>query len=313
MSNGLDVTLVNNYLEMNHIVVCICTFNRKEMLRNLLYKLNDQVTDNSFTYSAVIVDNDFSKSAKNVVESVAHELVYKVEYFFETIQNIALARNKTVENAKGNYVAFIDDDEFPPENWLLTLYTVIKQYCADGVLGPVKPSFEKEPPQWIIDGKFYEKQPQFKTGKKLRWEETRTSNVLMKNIFDLQDNRFRKEFGRGGEDRDFFKRMIEKRYIFVWCAEAFVYEIIPPERCTRLFMVRRALLRGKMSIISDSFRFVNIFKSLGAFLVYAFMLPFLLFLDHHIFMKFLIKISEHLGVLIAFAGFNIIKQNYVIK
>ena len=34
-------------------------------------------------------------------------------------QNIALARNKAIENAKGDFIAFIDDDEFPLDQWLL--------------------------------------------------------------------------------------------------------------------------------------------------------------------------------------------------
>ena len=80
-----------------------------------------------------------------------------IKYCTESQQNIPLARNKAVENAEGDLIAFIDDDEFPIKRWLLTLFEALNKYGADGVLGPVKPHFENEPPQWVVQGKFYER------------------------------------------------------------------------------------------------------------------------------------------------------------
>lgn len=308
------VKLENNFLQNDHIVVCICTYNRFDMLSKLLYELNKQITDDLFTYSVVVVDNDANRSAENVVENIVNKVEYSISYCHEPVQNIALARNKTIENATGDFLAFIDDDEFPPDNWLLTSYTTLKHFDVDGVLGPVKPFFENKPPNWIIKGKYYEKLPPIGTGEKLHWQDTRTSNVLMKrNVFDAAENRFREEFGRGGEDRDFFRRMISKGYVFIWSAEAFVFETIPPVRFTRSFMVRRAILRGRLSLHHDFFGMFPLLKSLVACLLYSCLLPLLLLFPHHIFMKYLIKLSEHIGVLLAFAGFDVIKQKYVMK
>jgi cellulose synthase/poly-beta-1,6-N-acetylglucosamine synthase-like glycosyltransferase len=69
--------------------------------------------------------------------------------------------------------------------------------------------------------------------------------LLRSSIFKDKDNWFRAEFGSGGEDRDLFRRLIDKGCKFVWCAEAPVYEVVPPERFKRSFMLRRALLRRK--------------------------------------------------------------------
>jgi len=105
-----------------HICVCICTYKRPNLLKRLLKALDLQRTDGLFSYSIVVVDNDECKSAQPVVVSFQQETKLEVKYFVEPEQNIALARNKAVENARGDFIAFIDDDEFPDAAWLLELY-----------------------------------------------------------------------------------------------------------------------------------------------------------------------------------------------
>src|SRR5271157_2736074 len=106
-------------LKPNHISVCICTYKRPWMLAHLLNKLPDQITENAFTISVVVVDNDHAQSAKDTVEHCRDKILIEIDYFNEPEQNIALARNKAIENAKGNFISFIDDDEFPDDRWLI--------------------------------------------------------------------------------------------------------------------------------------------------------------------------------------------------
>src|SRR3990167_5957832 len=75
---------------------------------------------------------------------------------------------------------------------------------------------------------------------------TRTSNVLIASyVFGDKDNRFNRDFGEtGGEDVDFFNRMITKGFTFVWCEDACVYETVPEERWKKTYFLRRALLQG---------------------------------------------------------------------
>ena len=42
--------------------------------------------------------------------------------------------------------------------------------------------------------------------------------------------------------------MIDDGRVFIWCNEAVAYESVPPSRWKRSFMIRRALLRGKMAL-----------------------------------------------------------------
>jgi len=290
-----------------HISVCICTYKRPKLLANLLTELHNQTTDGSFTYSIVVVDNDYTGSAESVVEDRKSRSLIPIYYCKEPEQNIALARNKAVENAKGNFIAFIDDDEFPVGNWLLNLYKTHKRLKADGILGPVIPYYETKPPKWIVRGKFHER-PSHETGSVLHWTNARTGNVLLrKDIFDGSGNLFGPEFGMGGEDRDFFRRMIALGFRFVWCAEAPVYEVVTAERCKRSIMLKRALLRGKI----PHFGYFDIIKSLIAVALYSLALPILFLIGHHIFMKYLIKDFDHIGRILAFCGIDVIKRKYV--
>jgi succinoglycan biosynthesis protein ExoM len=218
--------------ETKHISVCICTYKRPQFLKRLLEEFGRQDTNGLFTYSIVVADNDHLQSAKAVVADFTAATSIPIRYCVEPRQNIALAQNKAIENAKGDFVAFIDDDEFPTSGWLLTLFKVCNEYGVDGVLGPVKPHFDEEPPKWLVKGKFYER-PAYPTGFVIDWRKGRTGNVLLKGrIFAAGKQPFRPDF-LTGEDQDFFRRMIEKGHVFVWCNEAAVYEVIPPIRWKR--------------------------------------------------------------------------------
>ena len=296
-------------IKSQHVTVCICTYKRPHMLARLIKELQYQRTDKEFTYSALIVDNDAVRSASQAIDVIKKGVNFHISYYWESQQNIALARNKAVQNAAGDILALIDDDEIPHREWLLNLYKSFQKYQVDGVLGPVIPLYEVDPPEWIVKGRFYDR-PSLETGTVLDWTNTRTGNVLLKkSIFKAPDRLFRKEFGSGGEDRDFFRRMINKGYRFVWTAEAPVYEVVPPERLTKSFMIRRALLRGKRPYLRPS----DIIKSVVAIPIYTFMLPFLFFRGQHIFMKYLIKDFDHLGKVLAVCGFKVIKQKYIMK
>jgi succinoglycan biosynthesis protein ExoM len=293
-----------------HISVCVCTYKRPDLLRRLLEELSRQETGGLFTYSVVVVDNDYLQSSKTVVSDFAAVSSVSIKYCVEPRQNIALARNKAVENADGDFLAFIDDDEFPTGEWLLTLFNAGNQYGADGVLGPVKRHFDERPPKWVVKGQFYER-PTYASGLEIDWTKGRTNNVLLKRqIIEPGDQPFRPEF-RTGEDQDFFRRMIEKGHVFIWCNEAAAYEVIPPARWKRTFMLRRALLQGTVSVLHPSFGAPHIAKSLIAIPVYAAALPVALLVGHHRFMTLLIKLFDHIGRLLALLHINPIREPYV--
>lgn len=296
--------------EASHICVCICTYRRPKLLRRLLEKVSEQVTDDLFTYSIVVVDNDRLRSADALVTDFAGSSSIPIRYFVEPQQNIPMARNRAVENSTGEFVTFIDDDEFPSETWLMTLFKACKQYGADGVVGPVYRHFDEVPPKWIVKGMFWQR-PTYPTGLTIDGTKGRTNNALVKrSLFATDKDFFRPEF-KTGEDQDFFIRMIEAGHVFVWCNEAIVYEVVPPERWKRSFLLKRSLFQGSFSPSYHSFGVSDFLKSLVAIPVYAAILPFVALVSHHRFMALLAKLAYHLGAVLAYLGIRVIKQPYI--
>jgi GT2 family glycosyltransferase len=294
----------------NHINVCVCTYKRPALLSRLLGEIASQETRSIFTISVIVVDNDALMSGHDVVLEHARRAPIPICYRVEPMQNIARARNKAVSSLTGNYVAFIDDDEFPAPNWLLTLYEACQRYGVDGVLGPVKRHFDEEPPRWLLNSHFYDRRVN-PTGMIVEWQEARTGNVLLKSgLFDASEAPFREEF-RAGEDQDFFRRMMQKGYRFVWCADAIVYEVVPSARWRRSYMLRKALLRGATARLQPNCGIASILKSAVAVVVYFIALPFALLVGHHRFMEILVSLFDHLGKLLAVVGLNPIKEQYV--
>lgn len=297
------VDLPNDSID-THIAVCVCSFRRPALLTRLLEKLKQQRTNGLFTFSIVVCDNDVEQSAASVVSAIRESGAIDITYCWEPRKNIALARNKAFEHARGDFVAFIDDDEFPTVNWLQKLLAACEQYRADGVLGPVRPHFESPPPSWIIKGRFCDR-PEHETGRVMNWDECRTGNVLFRRqIVDSLREPFKPEFGTGGEDKDFFMRFTERGRVFVWCNEAIAYETVPPSRCTRGYMLKRALLRGRNILKHPVGRLGLLARSAVAVPIYSLALPAVLLLGQHWFMRYCIKLCDHLGRLLAIIGVN---------
>jgi len=291
-----------------HVTICICTCARPAMLERLLRDIAVQQTDGLFTFSVVVTDNDAAESARATVEQCARDTGQSVTYTVQPERNIALARNTALAHATGNYIVCIDDDEFPVRDWLLQLVRTCEKHQVAGVLGPVLPHFEERTPRWVIKGGFYDR-PRHQTGFAMTWQECRTGNVLFRrDILPANEPPFRREFGTGGEDQDFFHRMIDRGHRFIWCDEAIAYEVVPPQRCSRRFMLSRALLRGKNSLRHRRGRMKNLLKSLIAVPAYSLALPFLLVAGHHWFMRYFVKLADHFGRLLASLGLNPVNE-----
>lgn len=298
----------------DHISVCVPTFHRNNMLERLLRNLALQETVGLFDYSVVVVDNDAAGPARETVIRLKEELGLDITYGIEPVQTIPAARNHALRLARGNYIGIIDDDEFPPPHWLITLYRAIRTFDVDGALGPVHPFFEKKPPTWLIKGQFCER-PVYRTGTILNWDQTRTGNVLLKkDVFDKHNLFFDLKYKTSGSDRAFFKEAMRVGCRFIAVEEAPVYEIVPPERWTKSYYLKRAIVHGYNSHKNNGdqmrglSRVVVPLKSIIALMTYTLAAPFCACLGTHVLMHCLERGCHHLSRLSAMLGIELINR-----
>lgn len=284
------------------------------MLERLLRKLAVQNTEGLFGISVVVVDNDAAGSAREMVERLASELALDVTYGVETERSIPAVRNHALRLAHGNFIGIIDDDEFPPPHWLVTLYRAIQTFDVDGGLGPVHPFFEQTPPAWLIKSRFCER-PVVRTGTILPWDQTRTGNVLLKrHVFDKNGLLFDMKMTTGGTDREFFKQAMRQGFRFVAVEEAPVYEIVPPERWTKSYYLKRALVNGFNSYRNSQgeggalSRISLPVKPLIATVAYAFAVPVCACLGTHYLMNCLIRGGHNFSRLCAMFGVQLVRK-----
>jgi succinoglycan biosynthesis protein ExoM len=229
---------------MSTLSLCIATYRRPERLAAVLLDLTQQTR---LPDEVVVVDNDAGESARPVVEArLQAGAPYAIRYAVQPQKNISLTRNKTVELATGDWLAFIDDDERAPLPWLAQLMDAAVRYKADGVLGPVNPVVPPNAPGWIRRGRFYEF-PRMNSGSVIPPNRLRFGNVLVKaSWLHRSAAPFDPSLGlTGGEDGDLLARLQQQGARIVWCDEAIVNEPVEPARLSLQWLLARALRGGQ--------------------------------------------------------------------
>jgi succinoglycan biosynthesis protein ExoM len=227
-----------------NISVCIATCLRPERLGALL---DDLAVQNMLPTEVVVVDNDIYGSARSVVECRrASAAPFPIRYEIQPVKNISMTRNRTVELASGEWLAFVDDDERAPENWLLLLGAATMQRAADGVLGPVEPVVPATAPDWIQRGRFYD-WPRMQTGTVVPLNKLRFGNVLLRaSLLRGLSAPFDPDYGlTGGEDGDLLARLVQRGAKIIWCDEAVVHEPVENARLSLHWLLRRSLRGGQ--------------------------------------------------------------------
>jgi succinoglycan biosynthesis protein ExoM len=297
-----------------HITVCVCTYRRPLLLARLLDRLVSQRKEGLFTISVAIVDNDPELSARKIVESFSGTKDLQISYKHVQERNMAQLRNTSVQMSRGEYVAFIDDDEYPDDDWLLLLRDALRKYNAAGALGPVIPDFQTKPPEWVLKARLCER-TRLPSGTILKWEQTRTGNALvMRELFLDPNNSFDQRFRLGGEDSTFFEKMIAKGKRFVWCDEAAVHEDVPPNRITFDYFMRRSQLIGHIACrysSCDKTWSENVFtfcKSVFACTALLVVLPIYRLQGYHKLVIARTRSAYHWAVAMTYMGFLNIEQ-----
>ena len=196
----------------------------------------------SLVLETLVVDNDGESSARATVQSMEAELP-ALTYLHEPRQNIALARNKAVENARGTWLAFVDDDEVVSEHWIEAYLATARNHPADAYFGPVWARPESPPPSWL-DPKLFLDLATFPEGSIVDPVWARTTNVFVRREL-CQQLRFDPAFGRtGGSDADFFARAAAAGARLIFSEGAETFEYFPSSKLRLRWILQRSFRYG---------------------------------------------------------------------
>lgn len=130
--------------------VAIPTYNSESRLPELLERLKNQLHTTDFSWEIIVVDNNSTDNTAAIIKNYQANWAnpYPLKYCFEAQQGAAYARQRAVEEAKGIFIGFLDDDNQPAFDWVAAAYAFGKQYPRAGAYGSqIHGKFEVEPPK----------------------------------------------------------------------------------------------------------------------------------------------------------------------
>jgi succinoglycan biosynthesis protein ExoM len=301
------------------VAVCICTFRRQKLLRELLHGLA-KLTFRKVSVpqlEIVVVDTpDDSGSAQDICETAS--LPWPIKYVIEPRRGLTYARNRAIAEAGAvDFVALIDDDEVPSPQWLDEHLWAQAEFTADVVSGPALPKYTPEVADWVKGGGFFDRQV-VATGTPRR--SCPTNNVFVGTHVFERVPKFDDAFAlSGAEDTDFFLRVSNAGYRIVWSQEAAVFESVSAKRGTVAWILRREYQTGNGWIFAEAtldnrlrswiFRFS---KAWGHVLIgSANAIWRSVLLDRAAVVRYLRRVSLGIGMLAALGGHRFLAYQYV--
>ena len=175
---------------------------------------------------------------------LAAKLKIPVVYAHAPSRNISIARNRCLDLAAGDWVAFIDDDERAAPDWIASLHRRAIEGEYDAVFGPALAEYGDGAPGWIRERDYHSNHPL------KRWGEVQTGHtcngLLRWRGGPFEAERFLLDKGRsGGEDTEFFFRLWRSGAKLGLAEEARVYEAVDPARLSFDWIRRRKFRAGQ--------------------------------------------------------------------
>jgi glycosyltransferase involved in cell wall biosynthesis len=122
---------------MVDFTVAIPTYNGEQRLPEVLNRLQRQVGADHFEWEVIVIDNNSTDQTADVVRSYQAQwpALSTLYYLFEPRQGAAFARQRAVERAEGMWVGFLDDDNWPTDDWVATAFAFGQSHSHVGVYG----------------------------------------------------------------------------------------------------------------------------------------------------------------------------------
>ena len=132
------------------LTAIICTYNRAKYIGPLLESIaaNDLPKTE---YEILLVDNNCTDNTREVCDAfMAKYPDVTFRYVVESEQGLSAARNKGIQEAKGDIIVYIDDDALVDTHYLRDYaewFAAHPETMACG--GPIEPIYETAEPDWM--------------------------------------------------------------------------------------------------------------------------------------------------------------------
>lgn len=239
---------------MTLLSLVVCTYNRCGSLYLSLESIMKQTIQD---FELIVVDNNCTDDTK----AVTYELLKgrRFIYLVEEKQGLSNARNCGWQNAKGDFIAYVDDDAKLPEDFCEKLKNVILNIkpTPSVIGGPIYPLYETKPPKWFVDE--FEIRTWGDESKYLDGDIAKLgfsgSNMCIKKKILQEFGGFSTAFGMVGkkmglgEEPHFFNR-IYKKYPFFWYQKDLnVNHWTPIRNMSVKYRIKRSFIAGKANAI----------------------------------------------------------------
>jgi glucosyl-dolichyl phosphate glucuronosyltransferase len=270
------------------VTVIVCTFNRSGLLANALASVASSILPDSVNWEVLVVDNNSNDRTRSVVEEVSRQHPGRFRYLFEAKQGKSLALNSAISNARGDILAFMDDDVTVEPTWLRRLTAPLESEEWAGVGGRILAAEAFSAPHWFrLEEPFDLGGPLFahfdhgdKPGELYR--PPYGANMAFRKSMFAKYGGFRADLGpRPGsairnEDTEFGRRLFSGGERLYYEPAAVVYHPVPQERIQKKYFLGWWFDYGraeiceigrKPGICGVSRRFFSIPKLFGTVLV----------------------------------------------
>ena len=229
--------------------VIIATRNRQALLAETLESIaaQDWPAD---AFEVIVADNGSTDSTPRVVEDATRRRGPLVRYLFVPEPGKSAAVNQALTLAKGDLVAFTDDDVRPEPQWLRQLATTFDETGVDFIAGRVKPAWESAPPDWLSPAVYgvIAVPENGDVRLTISARDPRVipigANMAVRHSVIRRIGGLRKDLGklegslRTGEDHEFFLRMLHAGCTGVYEPTAMVHHRVGAERLNRRYFRR---------------------------------------------------------------------------
>lgn len=228
------------------LTVAIPTYRRGALLAELLSAMAAQLPADA---ELLVIDNDPDESARGIVATVP-----SARYVAEPARGVVNARNRAVREARGDWLAFVDDDELPRPGWAEAVLAEIAA-GSDASFGMVIPRFESPVPGGLerMLEDLYTRDLKRPAGADVSdlWAHVGTGNSLFRCATCFTDPApFNLSFNAsGGEDVNFIRGLLARGVTLRWMPDAVVEEIVPADRAALGYVRLRKFSHGQQRVI----------------------------------------------------------------